>query len=227
MNLVRIRSNGSWTRKLAIGSCLAIGLSAFGGGPAGATVVPATGSVTCGVAGDASLTPGVPASGQPATVHWTMEKIHQVPLASCDATGVNGGKSLITGGVLQVNLRLNQGASCDTLAASLSSLNKAVVMVKLTNTVTTSVTDPITGITTTTTQTSTSAAVHVKNVTAAPGSGTDVVLTGTAQQSASGNKPFGGETVAVTLHATPSVGDCATTPLTQVDLTGSTVSIHP
>jgi hypothetical protein len=53
--------------------------------------------------------------------------------------------------------------------------------------------------------------------------GSDVLLTGVAQQSSSGNKPFGGETVEVHLKAT---GDCTTAPLTTIDLTGSTVSIH-
>jgi hypothetical protein len=98
--------------------------------------------------------------------------------------------------------------------------------VKLTNTVTTTVTDPVTGITTTTTTTKTSASVHVKSVTAVE-SGSGVHLTGVAQQSASGNKPFGGETVDVQLNAAPSAGDCSTTPLTAIDLGGSTVSIHP
>jgi hypothetical protein len=118
------------------------------------------------------------------------------------------------------------------LAASLSSVNKAVVMVKLQNVTVTPVLDPITGLPVidpvtglpeTTTQTSTSANVHVKNVTATQ-SGSGVLLTGTAQQSASGNKPFGGETVAVQLNA---AGDCSTAPLATIDLTGSTVSIHP
>jgi hypothetical protein len=207
-------------RKIAIGSCVALGLSVFTGGTAGATVTPATGTVNCGVSGTASFNHGIPVSGQPATTKWTMEKVHQVPLTSCDASGVSGGRSVITGGVLQANLRLNPGASCDSLAASLSSVNKAVVMVKLQNTVTT--TDPITLETTTTT--STSAAVHVKNVTATL-SGGGVLLTGTAQQSASGNKPFGGETVDVQLNATPNTGDCATTPLTVINVSGS-VSIH-
>src|SRR5262249_54098243 len=145
MNLIRIRSKGSWFRGAAIGSCLALGLSAFGGGAAGATVVPATGAVTCGVAAGqtGTLKPGVPMSGQPATPKWTMAKIHQVAFDTCDATGVSGGKSVITGGVVQINARLNPGATCDALAASLSSVNKAVVMVKFTATVTTTVTDPI------------------------------------------------------------------------------------
>jgi hypothetical protein len=162
-------------------------------------------------------------AGQTPTAKWTMEKIHQAPITTCDASGVIGGKSTITGGVVQINARLNGGASCDTLAASLSSLNKAVMMVKLTNTVTTTVTDPITGITTTTTQTNTSANVHVKNVTAIA-SGSGVLLSGTAQQSSSGKKPFGGETVAVQLNGT---GDCSTAPLASLDLTGSTLTIHP
>jgi len=218
MSLVRIRSHGSWTRKLAIGSCLALGLSAFGGGSAGATVVPATGTVTCGVTGSGFVKPGIPMSGQTPTAKWTMEKIHQVPLDTCNVSGVTGGKSVITGGVLQINARLNPGASCDSLAASLSNLNKAVIGVKLTTT--TTVTDPITLETTTTTNTS--AAVHVKTVTATQ-SGGGVLLTGLAQQSASGNKPFGGETVDVQLNAT---GDCSTAPLTTLTITGS-VSIHP
>jgi hypothetical protein len=161
-----------------------------------------------------------------------MEKIHQVPISSCDASGVTGGKSVITGGVVQINARLNPGASCDTLAASLSSVSKATVMLKLTATVTTPVLDPITGqpvidpvtgLPETTTHTNTSAVVHVKDSTATQ-SGGSVLLTGTAQQSASGNRPFGGETVAVQLNGT---GDCSTAPLASLDLTGSTFSIHP
>jgi hypothetical protein len=232
MSVFHVRSNASWMRKVAIGSCLAVGLSAFGGGSAGATVTPATGSLMCGFSGSASLTPGVPMSGQTPTAKWTMEKIHQAPIGSCDASGVTGGKSVITGGVVQINARLNPGASCDTLAASLSSVNKAGVMIKLTATITTPVLDPVTGqpvidpvtgLPETTTHTNTSAVVHVKNPTATQ-SGTGVLLTGTAQQSASGNKPFGGETVAVQLNGT---GDCTTGPLASLDLTGSTVSIHP
>jgi hypothetical protein len=219
-------------RNVAIGSCVALGLSVFAGGTAGATVVPATGTVTCGVTGSASLTPGIPMSGQTPTAKWTMEKIHQAPLGTCDASGVTGGKSVITGGVVQINARLNAGASCDTLAASLSSVNKAIVTLKLTATVTTPVIDPITGLPVidpvtglpeVTTHTNTSAVVHAKGVTAAL-VGSDVVLTGVAQQSASGNKPFGGETVEVHL---PSTGDCTMAPLTSIDLTGSSVSIHP
>ena len=227
MNLVRTRSSASLLRVAAIGSCLALGLSAFGGGTAGATITPATGTVTCGVSGVGAFNHGIPVSGQPATAKWTMEKIHQVSLTSC-VTNVTGGRSAVTGGVLQVNARLDAGASCDSLAASLLGVNKAVVMVKLQNIVSTSVTDPITG-TTTTTTTSTSATVHVKIVspTQVSQAGSDVVLTGVAPQSSSGNKPFGGETVTVQLHSTPLVGDCTTTPLTQVDLTGSTVSIQP
>jgi hypothetical protein len=221
MNLVRIPPSASWMRKVAIGSCVALGLSVFGGGTAGATITPATGTVNCGVAAGStgSLRPGLPMSGQPATLKWTMAKIHQVRLDTCDSTGVSGGKSTITDGVLQINARLNSGASCASVAASLSSVNKAVVMVKLNNTVTT--TDPITLVTTSTTHTS--AVVHVKNVTATQ-SGSGVLLTGVAQQSASGNKPFGGETVSVQLNA---AGDCSTAPLATIDLTGSTVSIHP
>jgi hypothetical protein len=234
MSLVRIRSNGSWMRNVAIGSCLAVGLSAFAGGTAGATVTPATGTVNCGVAAGstASLTPALPMSGQPATTGWTMARIHQVKLDTCDSSGVTGGRSVITGGVLQINARLNPGASCASLVASLGSVNKATLMVKLQNTTVTPVLDPITGLpvidpTTglpeTTTQTSTSASVHVKNPTATP-SGSGVLISGTAQQSAAGNKPFGGETVAVQLNA---AGDCSTAPLATIDLTGSTVSIHP
>src|SRR5262249_24502317 len=160
-----------------VGSCLALGLSVVGGGSAGATVAPATGTVTCGVAAGqtGTLKPGLPMSGQPATVKWTMEKIHQVTLDTCDSSGVSGGKSVITAGVVQINARLDPGASCDSLAASLSAVNKATVMVKFTATVTTTVTDPITGQTTTTTQTRTSASVHVKSVTAVQ-SGSGVLL---------------------------------------------------
>jgi hypothetical protein len=234
MSVVRIRSNASWMRRAAIGSCLVLGLSAFGGGPAGATMTPATGTVNCSVAAasTASLTPGLPMSGQPATSGWTMAKIHQVKLDTCDSSGVSGGKSVITGGVLQINARLNSGATCDAIAASLSSLSKATLMLKLQNTTVTPVLDPVTGLPVidpvtglpeTTTQTSTSASVHVKNVTATQ-SGSGVLLTGTAKQSSSGKKPFGGETVAVQLNA---AGDCSTAPLATIDLTGSTVSIHP
>jgi hypothetical protein len=169
-------------------------------------------------------------SGQPATAHWTMEKIHQAPLANCNVTAVTGGKSVVTGGVLQINARLNMGASCDTLAASLKAVNKATVTLKLTTTITTPVLDPITGLPVidpvtglpeTTTQTFTSAVVHAKNV--GPSTTFDG-LTGVAQQSASGNKPFGGEVVDVHL---PTTGDCSTAPLTSLDLTGASVSVHP
>jgi hypothetical protein len=232
MNLVRIRSNASWVRNLAIASCLALGFSAFSGGTAGALVTPATGSFTCGVTGTGSLTPGVPMSGQPATERWTMEKIHQVPLSNCNVSAVTGGKSVVTGGVLQINARLNPGASCATLAASLSSVNKANVTVKLMTTITTPVLDPITGLPVidpvtglpeVTTQTFTSAVVRVKGVTASQ-SGTGVLLAGVALQSSSGKRPFGGEIVEVHLNAS---GDCSTAPLSSIDLTGSSVSVHP
>jgi hypothetical protein len=234
MSLVRIRSNAFWTRRAAVGACLALGLSAVTGGTAGAAVTPAMGTVNCSVAAGstASLTPGLPMIGQPVTTGWTMAKIHQVKLDTCDSSGVNGGKSVITGGVLQINARLNSGASCASVAGSLSALSKATLMVKLQNITVTPVLDPVTGqpvidpttgLPETTTQTSTSANVHVKNVTATQ-SGSGVLLTGTVQNSSSGNKPFGGETVAVQLNA---AGDCSTAPLATIDLTGSTVSIHP
>jgi hypothetical protein len=133
--------------------------------------------------------------------------------------GVTGGKSTITGGVLTVNARLNPGASCDSLGASLSSLSKAVITLKLTTTVTT--TDPITLETTSTTNTS--AVVHVKQPVTASLGGGGVVLSGQAQQSASMNKPFGGETVEVTL---PATGDCSAAPLASIPL-GGKVAIHP
>lgn len=218
MNLVHFRSKPSWKHMAAVGSCLALGLSVFSGGTAGAVTVAPTGSLTCNVSGSASLTPGVPMSGQPATVKWTMEKIHQVPLDTCNSAGVTGGKAPITGGVLQVNARLNPGASCDALGASLASVNKAVVGVKLTNTATSI--DPITGLPVVG-ATRTVASVHLKDVTVSQ-SGAGVLITGTAQQSASGNKPFGGETVDVQLNGT---GDCTTAPLTALSLSG-TVSIH-
>jgi hypothetical protein len=222
MRRVRVGSNASWVRKIVIGSCIALGLGVLSFGTAGATMTPAMGSLSCALGGTASLNPVVPMSGQPSTVGWTMEKIHQAPISSCNASGVTGGKSVITGGVLQVNARLDKGASCATLVTSLSSVSHIVVMLKLTNTVTTTTVDPVTGLPVTTTMTSTSASVRVTNVIATP-SGGGVLLTGTAQQSASGNKPFSGEIVAVQLNGT---GDCTTAPLTFLDLTGSTVSIH-
>jgi hypothetical protein len=230
MNLVRIRSNASWARNVAIGSCLVLGLSAFGGGTSGALITPATGSASCDVGGSASLRPGLPMSGQTPTAGWTMEKIHQAPVTNCNVSAVTGGKSVITGGVLTVNARLKQGASCDAQAASLSSLDKAVVTLKLTNTTVTPVLDdtgqpvidPVTGLPETTSQTRTSAVVRVKGVSASLG-GLGVILTGVVQQSASGNKPFGGETVEVQL---PASGDCSAAPLASLPL-GGKVSIHP
>jgi hypothetical protein len=234
MDRVRIRPNASWMRNLAIASCVALGVSVFPAGTAGATVVPATGTVSCTVqAGQtASLRPAVPMSGQPATTGWTMEKIHRVRLDTCNSSGVTGGKSVITDGFLQINARLDPGATCAALATSLSSVNKATLGLKLTTTTVTPVLDPITGLPVidpvtglpeTITQTHTSASVHVKNPSALL-SGGGVLISGVAQQSASGNKPFGGEVVEVHLNAS---GDCSTAALATIDLTGSTVSIHP
>ena len=134
-----------------------------------------------------------------------------------------------------MNARLDAGASCDSLAASLLGVNKAVVMVKLQNIVSTSVTDPITG-TTTTTTTSTSATVHVKIVspTQVSQAGSDVVLTGVAPQSSSGNKPFGGETFETQINV-DNLSDFAgclggTNNVDHIDFStagGSTLSIHP
>ena len=210
-------------RRFAIAAALMLACGVLTVGSADALTTPATGSFTCDVGGVASLKPGVPMSGQLPTAKWTMEKIHNAPIDGCDVSGVTGGKSVITGGELRINARLNPGASCDTLAASLSSVNKAVVRLKLTNTTTTTTTDPITGEVTTTSWTRTSAVVVVKSVTASQ-VGSDVLLTGVAHQSSSGNKPFGGHIVEVLLHGT---GDCSIGPLTSLDLTGSTVSVHP
>jgi hypothetical protein len=232
MNLVRIRSNALSMRNLAVASCLALGFSAFSGGSAGATVTPATGSITCtvGAGQTASARPAIPMSGQPATTGWTMLKIHRIRLDTCNASGVTGGKTTITDGFLQINARLDPGATCAALATSLSSVNKATLGLKLTTTTVTPVLDPITGLPVldpitglpeTTTQTRTSASVHVKGPTASL-SGGGVLITGTVQNSASGNKPFGGETLDVNLTAS---GDCSTAALALINLSGS-VSIH-
>jgi hypothetical protein len=222
MSLGRISSGASWMRGIAIGSCLALGLSAFGGGSAGAAMTPAAvGSLTCGITGTAAAKPGIPGTGLTPTTRWTMLQIHQNPLASCNTAGVTGGKASITGGELKLNARVNPGASCDALVSSLSSVNKAVVGVKLTHTNTT--VDPITGAVTGT-QTFTVALVRAKlDPTNIVASGGGIHITGTLQQSASGNKPFGGETLDVQLNLG---ADCAAAPVASIDLTGSSLSIH-
>jgi hypothetical protein len=226
MSLVRNRSNKSWMRALAIGACATLGLSAFAGGTAGASTTPPMGSVTCGATGSAAVRPaGIPGTTQPPAVNWTIAKIHKAALDSCNSAGVTGGKATINGGVITINARLNPGASCDTLMASLTSVAKAVVIVKFTSTTV----DPITLMPITRT-----VAVVRPQALQIVASGAGVHVTGTLPQTLALSKPFGGEVFESQLNIdnTADVAACQTTPtpLTHLDFStagGSSISIHP
>jgi hypothetical protein len=184
-------------------------------------------------------------TGMPATptTHWTIGKVHQQAIDTCNTSGVMGGRAPITGGVITINSRINQGASCAALLPSLSSVNKAVLIVKLTNTVTTVEIDPTTGLPVIdpvtmqpvmTTQTRTVAVVRAKDPVVTQ-SGNGFHITGTVQQSAAGNKPFGGDVfeAQVNVDNSADVAACnsmTSVPLTQVNFStagGSSISIHP
>src|SRR3954466_3639714 len=95
-------------------------------GSAGATTMQATGTLSCGATGTLELKPGIPGNTQVATPGWTKAKVHKAALDSCNNAGVTGGKASITDGVVVVNARLAQGASCNALTASLTNVSKIV-----------------------------------------------------------------------------------------------------
>jgi hypothetical protein len=198
---------------------------------AAAATTPPTGTLTCGASGTMSLRPAIPATTVAPTAGWTMGKMHSASLTSCDSTQVTGGKAAITDGTAVANIRFGQLASCDTLMASLTNVSKVVLNVKLSSTTTVTTIDPTTGLPVTTSSTRTVAVVKSKDVQITQ-SGSGLLLTGTLPQSASGNKPFGGETIQAQINiGNPSdVSACTggTTPLDHIDFgAGSSFSIHP
>ena len=184
---------------------------------------PPTGTLTCATTGTATIKPGIPAAGQPASPGSISFKIKNAGVGPCDNSGVSGAKAPVNIGVVKLNAKLAPGANCATLLGAAPNVARAVLKVKLQNT------DFTIG------KTITVAAIKPTNLQWTQ-VGTGFHVTGTLPQTPSNSKPFGNETFDAQLNIDnmDDVSACAaplsTTPLTHLEFSGaggSGFSIHP
>jgi hypothetical protein len=97
---------------------LLVGVGAAPGGAApGASVEPASGTLTCGVSATGQFSPALPsASNEDGSAGRLKFKLKGV-LANCDNSGVTGGKMPITGGTFQFSASLDEGSGCGDISA--------------------------------------------------------------------------------------------------------------